>query len=197
MKKFYAVRMGRNPGIYEEWSEAEKQIKGFSGAVFKKFPTKEEALGFVSMANDENTHPYKGIKIFTDGSFDQEKNCYGWGFIVTEEETVIGQQMGSGDKVEYLSGRQVAGETIAVLRAVDYALAKGYTEIEINYDYAGIEMWALGDWKAKSPIAIDYVKELNQKAEKIDVYFNKIKAHKGNEFNELADKLAKTATDNH
>ena len=31
-KKIYAVRKGRNPGIYDVWAETEQQVKGFSGA---------------------------------------------------------------------------------------------------------------------------------------------------------------------
>ena len=45
--KFYAVRVGRTPGIYETWAECQKQTTGFKGAIFKSFLSKEEALGFV------------------------------------------------------------------------------------------------------------------------------------------------------
>lgn len=31
---FFAVREGRNPGIYSTWAECEAQTKGFSGYVF-------------------------------------------------------------------------------------------------------------------------------------------------------------------
>ena len=44
---FYAVRKGRNPGIYESWSSCERQVKGFSGAIYKKFSSREEALKFI------------------------------------------------------------------------------------------------------------------------------------------------------
>ena len=36
-KKYYAVRKGREIGIFTDWSECEKQIKGYSGAEFKSF----------------------------------------------------------------------------------------------------------------------------------------------------------------
>ena len=42
-KKFYAVQSGRVPGVYLTWEECKKQVDGFSGAVFKSFPTREEA----------------------------------------------------------------------------------------------------------------------------------------------------------
>ena len=46
-KKYYAVRVGRNVGIYTTWADCEAQVKGYSGAQYKSFPTKEEAEGFV------------------------------------------------------------------------------------------------------------------------------------------------------
>lgn len=42
--KFYAVKVGRNTGIFRSWSEAEKQISGYPGGLCLKFKTKEEAL---------------------------------------------------------------------------------------------------------------------------------------------------------
>ncbi|KAK3682837.1 ribonuclease H-like domain-containing protein [Podospora appendiculata] len=45
--KFYAVAVGRVPGIYNNWSEAEKQIKGWTGPKFKKFDTRQEAEAFI------------------------------------------------------------------------------------------------------------------------------------------------------
>lgn len=49
-KKFYAVAIGNKTGIYTEWfgdNGAETQVKGFAGAVFKGFPTKEAAEDFI------------------------------------------------------------------------------------------------------------------------------------------------------
>ena len=53
-KKYYAVRVGHNPGIYVTWSDCEKQVKGFPSAQYKSFPTEAEAktyMGTVSVAN--------------------------------------------------------------------------------------------------------------------------------------------------
>lgn len=44
---FYAVRKGRKPGVYATWAECEEQVKGFGGAAYKKFGTREDALTFV------------------------------------------------------------------------------------------------------------------------------------------------------
>lgn len=36
---YYGIKVGRRPGIYTTWREAELQVKGYTGAVFKKFKT--------------------------------------------------------------------------------------------------------------------------------------------------------------
>lgn len=42
-KKYYVVWHGVAPGIYRSWSDCERQVKGFEGAVYKSFPTEAEA----------------------------------------------------------------------------------------------------------------------------------------------------------
>ena len=44
---WYAVQKGRQPGVYRTWDECEAQIKGFGGARFKGFKTREGAEGYV------------------------------------------------------------------------------------------------------------------------------------------------------
>lgn len=46
--KFYAVAEGRAPGVYDTWDECSAQVHRYAGAVFKSFPTREEAEHFVS-----------------------------------------------------------------------------------------------------------------------------------------------------
>ena len=42
--KFYAVKKGRQTGIFLTWAQCQEQVKGYPGAIFKSFPTKEDAL---------------------------------------------------------------------------------------------------------------------------------------------------------
>ncbi|GAA6016339.1 hypothetical protein JCM8202_005572 [Rhodotorula sphaerocarpa] len=44
---YYAVRVGRKPGVYRTWDECAAQVNGFQGARHKKFPTEAEARAFV------------------------------------------------------------------------------------------------------------------------------------------------------
>lgn len=42
-QKYYVVWKGVTPGIYDSWTECQLQIKNYKGAVYKSFPTREEA----------------------------------------------------------------------------------------------------------------------------------------------------------
>ena len=42
-EKFYVVWHGVEPGIYTNWKDCEKQVKGFDKALYKSFGTKQEA----------------------------------------------------------------------------------------------------------------------------------------------------------
>jgi hypothetical protein len=46
-KKYYAVTVGRVPGIYDDWDEVERQTTKFSGAKQQGFSTVEEARAFL------------------------------------------------------------------------------------------------------------------------------------------------------
>nr|DAW58290.1 MAG TPA: viroplasmin [Caudoviricetes sp.] len=48
---FYAVKAGRETGVFTTWAECEAQVKGFSGAEYKKFETMKEAETFLNQAS--------------------------------------------------------------------------------------------------------------------------------------------------
>lgn len=41
--KYYTVWQGETPGVYSSWPDCQAQIKGFEGARYKSFPSKDEA----------------------------------------------------------------------------------------------------------------------------------------------------------
>ena len=40
---YYTVWSGKTPGVYDSWEECEQQVKGFAGARYKGFASREEA----------------------------------------------------------------------------------------------------------------------------------------------------------
>ena len=48
--KFYAVRVGRRPGIYCTWPECETEVKGFSYAKFQSFTSRSDAEAYMGGA---------------------------------------------------------------------------------------------------------------------------------------------------
>lgn len=42
-EKFYVVWEGVTPGVYASWTDCQLQIKGYEGAKYKSFDTREEA----------------------------------------------------------------------------------------------------------------------------------------------------------
>lgn len=54
----YAVRKGRECGIFETWAEAEASVKGFKGAEFKKVANEEEGSIYMSGGVIESKYFY-------------------------------------------------------------------------------------------------------------------------------------------
>ncbi|GBN10407.1 Ribonuclease H1 [Araneus ventricosus] len=57
---FYAVRVGRRPGIYMTWAECEVQVKGFPKASYKKFADLGSAEDFAGV---KRTQPKPNVEI--------------------------------------------------------------------------------------------------------------------------------------
>lgn len=56
MAKFYAVRRGRSPGVYNSWPDCYKQVHGFSGCEHKSFLTFREAERYVHSTSHTDTY---------------------------------------------------------------------------------------------------------------------------------------------
>ena len=54
-KQYYAVRIGREPGIYLTWEECKAQVDGYAKAQYKGFGSLEEAEAY--MGNVKTTRP--------------------------------------------------------------------------------------------------------------------------------------------
>lgn len=46
-RHYYAVKKGKNPGIYTTWADCRREIEGYSSVKFKKFRTVNEAIAYL------------------------------------------------------------------------------------------------------------------------------------------------------
>jgi ribonuclease HI len=134
-----------------------------------------------------------GLLAYVDGSYNIKTKEYGYGCVLIEGQQVIKQLLGKGNQPDYASMRNVSGEILGCMKAIAYAIDHHYESICIYYDYEGIEKWATGLWKANKEQTQNYVKTINDMKKKIDIYFQKVLAHSGDYYNEVADGLAKKA----
>ncbi len=198
-KKYYAVRVGKTPGIYLTWDDCKSMVDGYPGAKYKSFGNLAEAEAFLEgvsymkegqmeLALEVEEKPYA----FVDGSYNVVTGVYGYGgFLVSGGQKHILQ--GAGDEEEMASMRNVAGEILGSMAAVEKALELGIKELVMYYDYMGIEMWATGAWKRNKIGTIAYYDYMQSIKSKINITFEKVKGHSGIEGNEEADRLAKEA----
>ena len=197
-KKVYAVKKGRTTGIFMSWDDCRAQVDGFAGAEYKSFADPAEAMAYLGLSESgaEEKLP-EGVRAYVDGSFDSASGRFSCGVVMvdTDAEGNSGTvEMNSAfDDAEAAKQRNVAGEIMGSKVAIEYCLANGIKAVEIYHDYEGIGAWADGKWKANNPLTQGYRDYVAEARKSMEISFVKVKAHAGNRYNEMADRLAKKA----
>lgn len=133
------------------------------------------------------------LDIYVDGSYSDIKKVASYGIVYVLDDTIIATEKGITDK--YIDTRNVVGELTAASRAIIYAINNNYRDVNIHYDYEGIEKWVTGEWATKKECTANYKKFINDNKLKynLNINFIKVKGHSGNKYNDIADMLAKEA----
>lgn len=213
-RKVYAVVKGRKPGIYKNWSDAHAQIEGFSGAVYKGFPSVDEAEEWIKSissgrtgygikrieeSSSKRTEPESGeIMIYTDGGSSGNPGPGGYGIV----------QVYGEERKEYSGGFRLTTNNRMELMGVIVALRKlehrdlpvtvctdsSYVVNGINKGWA--KSWRKNNWiksDKKPALNSDLWSELLDLIESLKVTFIWVKGHAGNPLNERCDELAVSA----
>ena len=189
-KKVYAVRKGREIGIFDTWESCKRSVDGFKGAEYKSFADTEEALCYMGWSSaNELSEP--GIKAYVDGSYNVADGRYAGSAVIINGDVIIELSQAYDDNQAEL--RNVAGEIMGARLAIDYCLRKGIDALTIYHDYEGVGKWGDDLWKANLEMTKAYKEYVADARKKMTIKFVKVKAHSGNKYNELADNLAKKA----
>ncbi|MBE7045058.1 MAG: RNase H [Ruminococcaceae bacterium] len=191
--KYYAVKEGRVPGIYLSWDDCKKQVMGYSGAVYKSFSSETEAKAFINpeLSTEPTADATRAIA-YVDGSYLHAERRFSYGAILLWQ----GEQMQfcqAFSDAELAAMRNVAGEIKGAEFIMRYCVEKKIPAVDIYYDYEGIEKWCTGVWQANKSGTQNYAKAYQELKKQLDIRFVKVKGHSGVKYNELADKLAKSA----
>ena len=189
--KYYAVKKGRNPGIYTSWDSCLKEVKGYSGAIYKSFKTKEEAQIYLAGEEKQIEIGANSVIAYVDGSYNQKLKVYGSGVVYITDDKELGLMKSYDDA--YHIHRNVAGEVKASELAIEKAIEDKKDQIIIYHDYQGIASWANGDWKTNNDLTKAYKNFIDQAKKKIKIDFVKVKGHSNDKYNDKADQLAKEA----
>jgi len=214
-KKVYAIAAGHKPGIYENWPEAEKQVKGFAGARFKGFTDRAEAERWLvdpqyRQATANKTRrpetdaappvPRDGeIHIYSDGGCRNNPGPGGYGAILivdgSEQELSGGFRRTTNNRMELMG-------CIAALRALPLRDRPITVHSDSSYVVNGIskgwaKSWRQRGWiKSDKQPAInpDLWSELLDLIDGLDITFQWVRGHAGHPLNERCDQLAVAAS---
>lgn len=196
---YYAVKKGKNIGIFESWDECKENTNGYKGALYKSFKTRNEAEQYLT-ETEEVLNDNKSIKsvdslsedeliIYSDGSYNDELKLSSYGVVYLQNK--IPELYNSGIVDDKNGTRNVIGEITGVLEGLKYAHYKKKKKVYIYHDYEGLSKWVSKEWKLTSADAFYYIEELEKYKNEIEIEFVKVRAHSGEKYNEICDKLAK------
>lgn len=190
--KYYAVRVGKESGIFTSWDECKKQIHGYPGALYKSFTSLDDAKSYLGQEQEvKNTEIIKqnSYEIYVDGSYHNSR--YSWGFVVLKNDEIVHEAKGVGGNPQAALSRNVAGELEAVINAVIWIKTNNIEHAYIYHDYIGISEWAMGRWKTNNDLTKNYAAFIKDYLTLIT--FVKVAGHSGIRGNEIADELARRA----
>lgn len=212
-KSFYAVAVGRKPGIYRVWfgpQGAEMQVRGFAGARYKGFATLTEAEAWLK---DPGHHAFTrkpretgaasapvdpeeyDILVYTDGGSIGNPGPGGWGAVIIEDHTRRelsgGYRHTTNNRME-LMGCIMALRQIRDSRRVLVRTDSQYVVNGMNKGWA--KKWRRNGWmRTPNEPAENYDlwEELLDLAARHHVTFEWVRGHAGHVENERCDTLAR------
>ena len=217
MKKVYAVRRGRQTGLFHTWDECRAQVDGFAGAQYKGFTSAAEAMQWLTGSSapavrtakpaaaprlfdlPEPEVPVCDFVVYTDGSCLRNPDGpggYAAVILPQGEKPPIrvhgGEPSTTNNRMELraaIEGLAAIRENASVLLYTDSQYMKnGFTK---NW----VRNWKRNGWRTAKGTAVlnkDLWLQLDEQLQRHRVSFQWVKGHAGHEYNEQCDELAKS-----
>ncbi len=211
--KFYAVAAGRTTGIFTDWGTAEKQVKGFAGAKYKSFPSRNEAVSWLEnpvyakaktrrassgVPLDTEKNSANSIVIYTDGGAINNPGPGGYGIVIcngdNRREISGGFRLTTNNRMEMMASIVALKEIRGNGRPIVLYSDSSYLVNGISKGWA--KSWRARGWRKSDgapALNADLWEELLNLLVGESVTFRWVKGHAGNELNEVCDKLAVAA----
>lgn len=207
---YYAVLVP-TPQVFDNWSDCDKYLKEYVEAckqaqkdkgdkkegcltVYRKFDTEEIAHAHAFRAT--KTPESGDLVAYTDGDYNPENNECGSGIVLVKDDVVQDELSFSGPNT--FGARNITGEANAVIRLLEYCVENGIKRIFIVHDLIHLAELVRehGFFEADSAATLDYQKRYRELVDKhqLKVYFNWVKGHGDNQWNDRADRLAGLAS---
>lgn len=216
-KKYYAIAVGRKPGVYDEWAQAKAQVMGYPGARYKGFATQAEAedwlrqpvsrskparpsTGSGKVALGETGAPKPGeIAIYSDGGARFNPGPGGYGAIIIEDG--VRRELSGGFRHTTNNRMELRGCIMALraLKATESRPIRIHTDSQ--YVVNGIAKGWARNWRSRgwrkndgNPAQnADLWGELLDLLEGRRITFHWVRGHAGHPENERCDELAVAA----
>lgn len=181
-KKYYVVWEGHDPGVYDNWEDAQEQITGYPGAKYKSFPSQQEAVEAYRGDPSDHIGILKSIAAHRSSS---PVNYAAFPEIILDAIAVDAACSHNPGPVEYqgvmvatrqqifhvgplAGGTNNIGEFLAIVHCLAYLDKLGRYDIPIYSDSKTAQSW-VRNRKAKTNITSttenQYLRQLIQRAE--------------------------------
>jgi ribonuclease HI len=174
-QKYYAVRKGKQPGIYRTWPETQRQVNGYSGAQYKSFTTEAAAQAFMQgqASNQSSAHgkaqakatarpaatSQATITVYTDGGSRNTGNVAG-GHVRDADKAAWAYRIELPDRVETGSAGEFGAtnnrmEIMAFRNALQHLVDLGQTResilfvLDSQYVLNAVTKGWLAGWKRR------------------------------------------------
>ena len=132
--------------------------------------------------------------IYVDGSYNSCNDQAGYGIIIERNNKEYEGINGVIDAQLSNKYKNIVGELLGTIKAVQTAIDYNFQGINLIYDYKGVEEYATGGWYSDDDfIKENYIYKMKSFRNKIKINFIKVKSHSGVRGNSMADDLARAA----